>query len=791
MKSEPKIVALLDMHAILHRGYHALPNFLSPDGEPTGALYGFLTFLLKLVRDINPDYVAACFDLPGGTFRHETYKEYKAGRGEIDAALVAQLIRAHDLVKGFGIPEYSVPGFEADDMLGTIVEKEKDALKKGEVKIVIASGDMDTLQLVDGKKVVVYTLKKGINDTMVYDEAAVKERYGFGPELMPDYKGLRGDPSDNIIGIAGIGEKTATDLLVNFGSIEKMYATLKKHPEKFKEAGIKDRIVKLLTEGEDEALFSKTLASIRRDAPIEFKLPAETWRKSFDMERAKEICRTLGFRSLIARLDEISQTISVPEKEPEPEFPEVDTTTDLFKKAALAFSILDSSNNAPTPAEIFEKTKTKDLEDALTKLEEKIVADDLTRVYREIELPLLPVAEAMEKRGVMIDKKYLADLSKTYHTELSRLEKKIWEYAGGEFNINSPKQLGEVLFEKMQLTAKGLKKTSGGARSTRVSELEKLVGVHPIVDEIMQYREYQKLLSTYIDTLPSLADAQDRIHTTFLQVGTTTGRMSSINPNLQNIPIKTELGKNIRKAFVATPGYVLLACDYSQIDLRAAALLSGDKKLTEAFANGEDIHMKVAMEVFGVSSEEVTADMRRQAKVLNFGILYGMGTSALKQNLGTTKEEAERFHDAYFQRFSGVQEYVNRVGYEAEKNGFTTTYFGRRRYFPELKSTIPYIKSAGLRMAVNAPIQGTSADVMKLAMIGIAEKIKEKKWEGDAHMLLQVHDEVVLEVLEEKVEDAAREIKTVMEHAISGPIPFTVKVSSGRSWGDLSELDLK
>ena len=786
MKSKAKKLVLLDSHAILHRGYHALPDFVSSKGEPTGALYGLVTLLLKMVREIKPDYVVACYDLPGPTFRHDSYKEYKAGRAKTDDALVSQLKRSRDLFTAFGIPIYDKPGFEADDMLGTIVEMERDALKKGELQIVIASGDMDTLQLVDDKRVVVYTLKKGIADTVTYDEDGVRARYGFLPELLPDYKGLRGDPSDNIIGIAGIGEKTATELIGNFGSLEKIYAILKKHPEKLKEAGIKDRMIELLRNGEDEAFFSKTLATIRRDAPIDFVLPEKTWLMGIDIAAAVEICKTFEFRSLVPRVQELGreQGVLVTEEIGQ----NTDTSTDEFRKAVIAFALLDSSRNEPTPADIFDTTKSSTLEEAINVLEKKIKTDGLERVYREIELPLLPIVVEMEKTGILIDKKYLAKLSKEYHAELSRLEKKIWDHAGEEFNINSPKQLGVILFEKMELTAKGLRKTASGKRSTKVSELEKLVGVHPIVEEIMSYREYQKLLSTYIDILPTLADAHDRIHTTFLQVGTTTGRMSSNNPNLQNIPIKTELGKNIRKAFVASPGYELVTFDYSQIDLRAAALLSLDEKLVKAFQSGEDIHSTVAMEVFNVSADQITHDMRRRAKVLNFGILYGMGVSALRQNLDSTREEAEEYHAAYFAKFSGLHNYIGRVEQDAEINGYTETYYGRRRYFPELKSSLPFIRSAALRMAVNAPIQGTSADIMKLAMIRARDALQAKGLAGEVRMLLQVHDEIVTEIKKEKVAEAAVIIKVAMESIITEPVPFLVKVSRGASWGDLEEM---
>ncbi len=788
MKKTQKKIVLLDTHAIIHRAYHALPEFTSPSGEPTGALYGLAALLIKLIRDMQPDYIVACYDLPGPTFRDDMYKEYKAGRAEADDALIAQLVRSRDVYAAFNIPMYSLPGFEADDMLGTIVETLRPQFEKNELQVIVASGDMDTLQLVEGEQVVVYTLKKGINDTIVYTEEGVRARYGFAPKLLVDYKGLRGDPSDNIIGIAGIGEKTATDLITKFGSIEEIYKTLKKDREALIAAGIKERIVKLLEEGEDEALFSKTLASIRRDAPIAFALPEKTWRESFDLEAATKLCRELGFRSLLDRLGEWSaqatEVVAVPEVAPV----EISLESDIFKKAAIAVWLLDSSKIEATPADIFDYTNKTTLESALADLETRIHKEGLTRVYEEIEVPLIPILNRAREIGIRVDKKYLENLSKTYHEELSRLEGEIWKHAGEEFNINSPKQLGVILFEKLGLAVKGLKKTAGGARSTKVSELEKLVGTHPIVDLIMSYREYQKLLSTYIDVLPSLADDHDRIHSTLVQAGAATGRMSSNNPNLQNIPIKTELGKNIRKAFISVPGFELVALDYSQIELRVLALLSGDEKLVKTFQAGEDIHTAVSMQVFGVDAAGVTSEMRRRAKVLNFGILYGMGVNAIRQNIGTSKEEAQLFYENYFKKFPKISEFIAATEALAEKQGYTTTYFGRRRYFPEINSRLPFMKSAALRMAVNAPVQGTAADIIKIAMTRADTALRKAGLLDDARLLLQVHDELVYEVKKEKREEAIQIIQKAMEGVMDTAVPFTVKVSVGNSWGNLNEL---
>lgn len=781
-------VVLLDVHAIIHRAYHALPDFVSSKGEPTGALYGLTNLLLKIIKDMEPDHVIACYDLPGPTFRHESYTEYKAGRAKADDALIAQLNSSRRVFEAFHIPMYDAPGFEADDMLGTIVEMLKPRWKKGEIQVVIASGDMDTMQLISGKHVVVYTLKKGINDTIVYDEPAVKERFGFGPELLPDYKGLRGDPSDNIIGIAGIGEKTATELIVNFGGVEDIYKKLKKDPEAFAKAGIKPRIVELLKNGEDEAIFSKTLASIRRDAPIDFSLPKESWRAHFDPQAAAALAKEFEFRSLVSKIEALGNATPTTLSVPAPVVEEMATDGVMFKEAALMLWILDSSKTEPTPADIFDATGESSLERAHAALAERIAKEDPKKVYETIERPLIPLFDRAQAYGLLIDLEYLAKLSEEYHTVLSRIEKKIWEHAGEEFNINSPKQMGVILFEKLGLTVKGLKKTAGGERSTRVSELEKLVGAHPIVDEIMQYREYQKLLSTYIDVFPTLADENGRVHSVPIQTGSRTGRIASRDPALQNIPIKTDLGKNIRNAFIAPKGSVILSCDYSQIDLRCAALMTHDEKLTLAFKNGADIHETVAMEVFGVKKEDVTRDMRRVAKVLNFGILYGMGVNAIRQNTGTTREEAQQFYDNYFVQFARVQEYIDKTVFEAEKKGYTETFFGRRRYFPELKSKLPFIRASGVRQAINAPIQGTTADIIKIAMRVVDEKLKKAGLLEDAVLLLQVHDELLFEVKKDKVEEVAKLVKTAMEGAVDIGVPLVVKASVGRSWGEVAEI---
>jgi len=788
-----KRLVILDAFAILHRAYHALPDFSSNKGEPTGALYGLSSMLLSIIKDLNPDYMVACYDLPKKTYRHEAFEDYKAGRKEAEDDLKFQIERAKDVLEAFNTPIYSAPGFEADDIIGTIVEQLKD---NKDIEIIIASGDMDTLQLVSNKKVQVYTLRKGIKDTVVYDEDAVKDRFGFGSDLIPDYKGLRGDPSDNIPGIAGIGEKTATTLIKTFGSVEDIYKALKKNEEAFGEKeGIKARTIKLLKEGEEDAEFSKMLATIRRDAPIVYSIPDKEWEESLDVEKIIDLFTDLGFRALKARVkqmfgkEEVFETQGIfDEPKDEENVPE-----DELKEASVALWLLRSNITDPKLSDILEYARTKDFKEARKKILSDIKKQDLTEVFEKIEKPLIPVVEKMNKTGVKIDVKELKDLSKKYHKKLDSIEKKIFKETGEEFNLNSPKQLGEVLFEKMELSPKGrIKKTSTGQYSTRESELEKMKDIHSVISLILEYREFQKLLSTYIDSLPPQVGKDGRLRAEFVQSGTTTGRMASRNPNLQNIPIKSELGRHIRDAFIAEDGFVLAAFDHSQIELRIAAFVSGDQKLIKTFKEGEDIHTAVASEVFNVSKKDVTKEMRRKAKVINFGILYGMGSNALKTNLDTTKKEAQEYLEEYFKKFKGLSEFIEKTKQEAARKGYTETIFGRKRFFEGIKSSLPYIRAQAERMAVNAPIQGTSADFIKLAMVRIDEYIKGKKLEKDVRLVLQVHDELIYEIKKDKVNKIAPDIKDIMENVADQKdtkgVPIVAGAEVGENWGKMKSL---
>ncbi len=788
-KSDRKRLVLLDSHAIIHRAYHALPEFVSSSGEPTGALYGLSTMLVKTIADLKPDYIIACYDLPQKTFRHEAYDAYKAGRAKADEALIAQLKSSRRIFEAFNIPMYELPGFEADDMLGTIVYKVLHEKKHEDIDIVIVSGDMDTLQLVSGDRVQVFTLKKGINDTILYDEEKVIERFGFSPKLLPDYKGLRGDPSDNIIGIKGIGEKTATTLITGFGTIEELYTQVKSKKEKVKSLeGITDRIIGLIEEGEDEALFSKTLATIRHDAPIDFSLP-QLFIELFDAGKIEKLFTELEFRSLVPKVKNIlsgGKTEQIAEVAPH----EVVDEQELLE-TSIALWIIDSDITNGTLDDIYTFAKTKNFADAKKIIFTALKNKKLEEVFSEIEKPIMEPIREMEEIGILIDQEFFKELSQKYHTELDRLSGEIYTIAGGEFNINSPKQLSAILFEKLGLASKG-KRGAAGNFSTKAEVLEELSDVHPIISKILEQRELQKLLSTYIDVIPQMVAPDGRLHAKFLQHGTTTGRFSSQNPNLQNIPIKSELGRAIRKGFVAGSRKKLVAFDYSQIELRAVAILSQDKHLTEIFKNGKDVHAGVASFVFGVPEDKGDAEMRRRAKIINFGIIYGMGVSALKKNLGSTREEAQNFYNAYFEQMSGVREYLDGVKSFAIKNGYTETLFGRVRSFPNIRSKIPFIKNIAERMATNAPIQGTAADIIKLALRFADEDIKSSPLSGKVKLVLQIHDELVFEVDESAVEEAGILIKKAMSEVllrswkkIQTDIPLVSSFGVGNNLGEV------
>jgi len=855
-----KRLVLLDTHAIIHRSYHALPPLTNSKGEPTGAVYGVAAFLIKLANDLHPDYLAAAFDLPEPTFRHDAYEGYKAQRPEAPDDLITQFDLSRELVTAFGIPIFEAKGFEADDIIGTLAHQFGD---EPGLEVIIASGDLDTLQLVKGEKVKVYTLRKGIQDTVMYDEKGVIDRYGFGPSRVPDYKGLKGDPSDNIIGVKGVGEKGATELIMQYGNLEGIYKELRKEggaPE------VKKGLRAKMLEGEDDAYFSRELATIRRDAPVNPSLRDLVW--TLPVEEVKKACERFEFRSLISRLPREKSVVS---SDVQPSLGSVGmvsgdtleltgTTLSAFRSSASAWHMIapDGENFfiatergvwrcvralAPRVAEalggsirgsdtkkflhavlehggalpeivwdiriadwiLSPDTKGGEIAECAARVgvrvndyelymhaKEIIAAQEtalqkakLLAIATEMEFPLITVLARMEHTGITIDRRGLADIARTLESELKATEKAIYAHAGKEFNIASPKQLGEILFGELKLgTSIKMKGTATQEFSTRETELEKIRHEHPIVECVLKYREVAKLLTTYVRTLPDLIAQDGRVHTTYEQTGTATGRLSSRDPNLQNIPSRSEWGLAVKRAFVSDNGYTLLACDYSQIELRIAASLSKDKKMIEIFERGEDFHTATAALVNKISLDKVTPDMRRDAKVVNFGILFGMGSNALAANTGMTRDEAGAYIQAYFAAYAGLARWIEETKTSATKLGYVETIYGRRRYVPAMQSRQFRALREAERIAVNAPIQGSEADIIKRAMLAIHHAFAER---NDVRLLLQVHDELVFELPENQCDELAPQLQKLMESAGELAVPIMVDLKIGHNWADLKK----
>lgn len=902
-----KRLILIDSHAIIHRAYYALPPLSSPSGEPTNAVYGFTTILMRMLKELKPDYIAACFDMATPTFRHIVYERYKAQRPEVPHDLSSQFSLVKEVLKAFDIPILEKEGYEADDIIGTLAEKFRD---ERDVEIVVVTGDLDTLQLVR-PRLKVYSMKKGISEIMIYDEKAVEERYGLKPSQLIDFKGLKGDPSDNIPGVRGIGEKTAAELIASFGSLEGVYKALRSGNKK-----VSKNIAEKLFAGEEDAKFSKELARIIVDIPIRVGLEDLRWKEPKDFSKIKDVFSRLGFSSLLKRLDDKIKPVGchaaalldgftvarlqiktiknlsgfeefrrkakdgdhgiiLYEKRLYSVLSQVlgdcgiaaappaiaaslvfEWSSDiLYKKDVKAFwqhpprplfvydgkSIIRFLRNfgievGPIKFDLmlaaylggifgrdfsYPALVTQELGHTISQapreelgrffevaraLEGKLTVGRVRDVFEKIELPLVRVLADMEDRGIKVDVDVLKKLSGEIDKRLVKLTEEIYQLSGGPFNINSSQQLAAVLFEKLKLTSRGLRKTAKAGRvSTGAAELDKLKGAHPIIKKILEYRELTKLKTTYVDALPPLVNPEtERLHTTFNQIGTVTGRLSSSDPNLQNIPIMSELGREIRKAFVAEKGFMLVSFDYSQIELRVAAHLANDEKMLDAFQRGLDIHKMTAAEIFNIPLRGVTQEQRRAAKTLNFGILYGMGPQALAESTGMSKDEAKKFIDEYFLDFSGIKRYIENTLKFAAKNGYVETLFGRRRYIPEVHSPNWQLKREAERMAVNMPIQGTATgDIIKLAMIKVDEWIRKEKLENDIRMLLQVHDELLFEVREglsqtwfrhketrfggDFIEKIQR-IKKIMENVVELKVPLAVDVKIGKNWGEQKAL---
>lgn len=908
MTPKKEKLVIVDGNALIHRSFHALPPLTTKKGMPVNAVYGFTTVLLKMFRELKPTHVVVCFDRREKTFREKEYAEYKATRVKAPQELYDQIPRVKELVESFNIPILEKAGYEADDLIGTITTKAK------EVEKIIVTGDQDTLQLVDDETSV-YTLRKGLGETMTFDPKAVEERFGITPEQLIDFKALRGDPSDNIPGVAGIGEKTASELLKQFGTIEELYEALKKDSPRVKK--MKPVVREKLLKDKKNAFLSKRLVTIVRDVPVHFTL-AEAARKHYDRQKVVRLFQDLEFTSLLSKLPDDGkrqeqttldlQSHDVPHKKgheyrlvaDEQAFQHfltelkehkaftIDTeTTGLdplqAKILGISFSwsqghahfvslqgdwlkqlkpILENSRVAkhghnlkydlsvlktadivlqgiafdtmiasyllnpgtrahgldqlvfeefgyemqpiealigskgkkqmPVESVPVEKLSWYSCEDAdyterlAHRLKPKLQQAQLMQLFDEIEMPLVPVLATMERNGVKIDTALLREMSKKVGVKLKHLEATIYQQAGTSFNISSPIQLKDVLFEKLKLSTKGIGKTKTGV-STAADQLEKLKGEHPIIEKILEFRELAKLKSTYLDALPELANPADgRVHTSFNQTVAATGRLSSSDPNLQNIPIRTDLGSEIRKAFVAERGNRILAADYSQFELRIAASIANVKKMIESFRQHEDIHARTAAEMHDIPLAKVTKDIRATAKEVNFGVLYGMGPVGLAQRQGISREKALAFIEKYFMVYHELQDWLEEAIAIARGRGYAETMFGRRRYLPELNSSNPMIRAAAERMAINMPVQGTQADFMKMAMVKIDELLP--KLSSDAKMILQVHDELVFEVPEKDVHKVARAMKETMEGVYKLKVPFEVNVEVGRSWGETKVL---
>ncbi|MBI2462919.1 MAG: hypothetical protein HYV65_01640 [Candidatus Spechtbacteria bacterium] len=747
-KNQHKEFVILDSNALVHRAYHALPPLTAPDGELVNAVYGFTAILLKVLKEFNPDYVAAAFDMAAPTFRSKEYREYKAKRVKAPDELYNQIPRVKDVLSAFHIPVYEHEGFEGDDIIGTLVAQAPKKHQFTDLEIIIVTGDMDALQLVN-KYTRVFTMRKGINDTVLYGEKEVFERYGLKPDQLADYRGLRGDPSDNIIGVPGIGEKTAMKLLHEFITLEGLYEAIKEDSP----ASIKPRILELLRTHKDDAFFSKMLATIRIDAPVKFSLPASRW-KNFDANQIQDLFKQLGFSTLFRRITELG----------------VD---------GQAITLASAQVKKTKQGSLFGVEKEPTIQE---KIEEEFKQGVFSKQIYDLEINITPVLQAMQKRGIRLDVSALQKIEKDISANIGQLEKKIFDMAGGEFNINSPQQLSNTLFEKLGISSKGVGKTPGGEISTSAPELERISDGNPIIALVLEYRELQKLLSTYLLPLPTLMAKDGRIHTTFNQLGTTTGRISSSNPNLQNIPLHTNIGAGIRSAFIPAQGKKFLSADYSQMELRVIAHLAHDEEMIAAFGRGEDIHTHTAARVFGVDEKDVTKEMRFRAKSLNFGLIYGMGVRAFARRAKISNKDASDFVDKYMLVFKGVTAYMENTKRFVRQHGYVETLWGRKRFIPDIDSRDPRIRKSAERAAINMPVQGTSADIVKLAMVRA-----EKEFPGLA-LLLQVHDELLWEADDDIIQKRAQEIRLLLESIVELSVPLTVDLKVGESWGEMQSI---
>jgi DNA polymerase-1 len=881
--SPKKKLVIIDGKSVFYRGYYAMPNLSTKDGTPTGGVFGFATMALEVIRRLKPDYVAVAWDKPKTNIRKRLalYPEYKAGRKPAPPDFYAQVPVLHELLQAFGWPLYELDDYEADDIMGTLAVQ---ASKKG-IETILITSDMDMLQLVN-EHVHVFALKTGLSNIELYSPKSFEAKYGIAVDQFLDLKALKGDSSDNIPGVPGIGEKGGVDLLKHYQTLDNVYDNL---------ALIKDSLRKKLENGKDLAYLSKELARIWTDAPLTLDLDEVDGSKAQPV-KILDLLQRLEFRSLVRQLPDVmqvpsntmpsstatniqvgkNQLIETTTALEKLQFP--DNTKRIFIHSRSAGKhgrdpqVLVLSPDGQTTYTIdLEKIPNKDLQRCLnTLLTIKVIGYDskqtlklllelkvtlpeiahdvfvgaflrnslrreqtltelaqadlgydgssfddldstevmtraseiiaviaalyaqqtkdlkeipkLPELAKDIEWPVIPVLARMEYIGMELDTGYLSAFSREIDDLVSDYEQQIYGYADEEFNIGSPSQMADVLFERLQLPTRGIKKGKTGY-STAASELDKLRGIHPIIDVITQYREVAKLKNTYVDTLPKLVDDKSRLHTTFNLTIAQTGRLSSTDPNLQNIPIRTELGKHIRTAFVAGKGKRLVSADYSQFELRLAAMLAGDEELIAMFNRGADIHTATAAQVYGRELEDVTKQMRRAAKVINFGILYGMSPHGLSIATGMTREQAVDFIDRYKKLRQPLFDYMDTVLEKARKDNYVETLFGRRRPMPDIHSSNFIVRQGAERAAINMPIQGTEADLMKLAMIKCDKLLTESF--PESRILLQIHDSVLVECPEADASDVAALLKETMERIYTLPVRLDVDATQGDNWGEL------
>lgn len=863
-----KKLLILDSNSILNRAFYGVRYLSAKDGTPTNAIYGFLNILLKLIKEQKPDYICAAFDVKAPTFRHKQYEGYKAQRKPMPEGLAAQMPLAKDVLRAMGVTILEKEGYEADDIIGTVAR----LCEESEISCFIATGDKDDLQLASDKtKVILTVTKSGYNETIIYDDKAVKEKYHVTPTEFIDVKALMGDPSDNIPGVKGVGEKTAMSLIEKHHSIEYIY-------ENIDGIGLKGAMLQKMKDGREMAFMSKELATINRNTPIEFNAEECVFDGFENNGELYEILKRLELNSIIKKLDlsggdnvkenedifkdfsyqvgdknmisgdkvtvvldfdgdNISSAavgagnnaVVLNEQDDIKELLEDDSIAKVMfdvKEAivklngridiknisddtAIAAYLVDPAKNEYTIEKlaseyfgtVIEKPEVKQLsllDDVETdrseylakcavalgvlndRIGDKIKENGQEKLYQEVELPLVTVLAHLEINGFLVDDNQLKEFADKLGEKIDALTNEIYMLAGEEFNINSPKQLGVILFEKLEL--KPVKKTKTGY-ATNADVLEKLRDKHPIVNFIMEYRQLAKLKSTYCDGLTAVVNPNThRIHSVFTQTVTVTGRLSSTEPNLQNIPTRTELGREIRKMFVAKDGYVLVDADYSQIELRVLAHIANDETMINAFRNNEDIHAVTASQVLGIPLEDVTKEQRSSAKAVNFGIVYGIGEFSLAQDLHISVKEAKAYIESYLEKYHGVRNYMESIKEQAKKDGYVKTMLNRIRYIPELKSPNYNIRQFGERVALNTPIQGTAADIIKLAMVRVDNRLINEGLKSK--LILQVHDELIVEAHKDEVDKVKQILSEEMQSAMELNVPLKVDMSTGHSWYD-------